>query len=157
MKRSWRIGFSFGLTSGIITTIGLMVGLTSGTGSKVVVIAGIITIAIADALSDSVGMHICQEYDNNQNHKEIWESTVSTFIFKFLFSSFFVMPILFLPLEIGVIIGIIFGLYLIISISYFIAKERNANPIKAIGEHVLITLLVIIITHYVGQLISQVL
>jgi len=52
MKRSFRIGFSFGLTSGIITTLGLMVGLYSSTNSQLVVIGGILTIAIADSLSD---------------------------------------------------------------------------------------------------------
>jgi len=35
MNHSVEIGFSFGLTSGIITTLGLMVGLNSGTHSKV--------------------------------------------------------------------------------------------------------------------------
>ncbi|GAI31399.1 unnamed protein product, partial [marine sediment metagenome] len=38
MKHSIKTGFSFGLTSGIITTLGLMVGLHSSTGSKLVVI-----------------------------------------------------------------------------------------------------------------------
>ena len=48
MNHSLRVGFSFGLTSGLITTLGLMVGLSSGTHSKLVVIGGILTIAIAD-------------------------------------------------------------------------------------------------------------
>ncbi len=156
MKRSWRVGFSFGLTSGIITTLGLMVGLNSGTGSRVVVIGGIITIAIADSLSDSISIHISQEYENHHDHKEIWESTVSTFIFKFLFSSFFILPVLFLKLQTGVFLGIIIGTSLITAISYFIAKERNANPLKVIGEHVFISVLVIILTHYVGYFVSQI-
>jgi hypothetical protein len=49
MKDSIRTGISFGLTSAVITTLGLMVGLHSGTHSKIVVLAGILTIAIADA------------------------------------------------------------------------------------------------------------
>ena len=61
MKNSLKKGYSFGLTSGIITTLGLIVGLNSSTGSKLVVIGGIITIAIADAMSDALGMHISQE------------------------------------------------------------------------------------------------
>ena len=64
MKLSIRKGFSFGLTSGIITTLGLIVGLYSGTGSKTIVLAGIIVIAVADALSDSVGIHISEEAEN---------------------------------------------------------------------------------------------
>jgi len=55
MKDSLRTGISFGLTSAVITTLGLMVGLHSGTHSKIVVLAGILTIAIADAFSDALG------------------------------------------------------------------------------------------------------
>ena len=54
MKHSLKVGFSFGLTSGIITTLGLMVGLHSGTNSKIAVIGGVLTIAIADAFSDAL-------------------------------------------------------------------------------------------------------
>jgi len=50
LRHSVETGLSFGLTSGIITTLGLMVGLHSGTHSRLVVIGGILTIAIADAL-----------------------------------------------------------------------------------------------------------
>ena len=38
----WLGGLSFGLTSGVITTLGLMVGLRSGTGSRIAVIGGIV-------------------------------------------------------------------------------------------------------------------
>jgi hypothetical protein len=58
MKHLKKIGLSFGLTSGLITTLGLMIGLNSGTNSKLVVIGGILTIAVADSLSDSLGIHI---------------------------------------------------------------------------------------------------
>ena len=53
MEVSIKKGVSFGLTSGTITTLGLMVGLYSGTQSRLVVLGGIVTIAIADALSDA--------------------------------------------------------------------------------------------------------
>ena len=80
MKISIRKGVGFGLTSGIITTLGLIVGLNAGTHSKIVVIAGILTIAIADAFSDSMGIHISEESGHkNKSSKEIWESTISTF------------------------------------------------------------------------------
>ena len=59
MKPSFKTGFSFGLTSGVITTLGLMVGLHSGTHSRSVVIGGILTIAVADAMSDALGMSSC--------------------------------------------------------------------------------------------------
>ena len=78
MKHSLKVGFNFGLTSGIITTLGLMVGLHASTHSKLVVIGGILTIAIADALSDAIGIHIAEESENKHTAKEVWESTFST-------------------------------------------------------------------------------
>ena len=72
LKHSIKIGFSFGLTSGIITTLGLMVGLHYGTGSKLVVLGGILTIAIADAFSDALGIHMAEESENIHSSKEIY-------------------------------------------------------------------------------------
>ena len=71
MKHSIKTGFSFGLTSGIITTLGLMVGLQSGTHSQLAVIGGILTIAVADAFSDALGIHIAEESENKHSSKEI--------------------------------------------------------------------------------------
>jgi hypothetical protein len=65
MKIQVRKGVSFGLTSGVITTLGLIVGLHSGTHSKIAVISGILTIAIADAMSDALGMHISEESEQS--------------------------------------------------------------------------------------------
>jgi len=61
MKHSVKVGFSFGITSAVITTLGLMVGLYSSTNSRLVVVGGILMIAIADAFSDSLGIHISEE------------------------------------------------------------------------------------------------
>lgn len=85
MKHSLKTGFSFGLTSGIITTLGLMVGLHSGTHSRLVVMGGILTIAIADAFSDALGIHISQEFQKKYSVKEIWEATLATLFSKLVF------------------------------------------------------------------------
>ena len=95
MKHSWKVGLCFGLTSGIITTLGLMIGLYSGTYSKIIVISGILTIAIADSLSDAFGIHVSEESENKHTKKEIWESTLSTFFCKFIIASSFIIPVLF--------------------------------------------------------------
>jgi hypothetical protein len=56
-----QVGMSFGLVSGVITSLGLVVGLTVGTQSRIAVIGGIVTIAIADSLSDALGIPYGQE------------------------------------------------------------------------------------------------
>jgi hypothetical protein len=52
-----------GLTSGIITALGLIAGLYLFTGSRSVVLGGILTISIADLFSDVLGIHIAEESD----------------------------------------------------------------------------------------------
>src|SRR4030042_5795826 len=98
MNPSLKTGLSFGLTSGIITTLGLMVGLHSGTNSKIAVIGGVLTIAVADAFSDALGIHISEEAENKYVAKEIWEATLSTFFSKFIFALTFIVPIILLDL-----------------------------------------------------------
>ena len=154
MKHSVKIGFSFGLTSGIITTLGLMVGLNSGTHSKLVVIGGVLTIAIADAFSDALGIHISEESENKHTTKEIWESTIATFVSKFAFAMTFVIPVLLFPLTTAIYVSIVWGFTLLGLFSFYIAKEQGVKPWKVVIEHLVIALAVIIITHYVGDWIA---
>ncbi len=93
MKLSIRKGFSFGLTSGIITTLGMIVGMHSGMHSAKVVLGGRLVIAIADAFSDALGIHISEESENKHTNKEIWESTFATFLSKLIFALTFITPI----------------------------------------------------------------
>ena len=154
MKDSLRKGFSFGLTSGIITTLGLIVGLHSSTHSDLAVIGGVLVIAIADALSDAFGIHISEEAENKHSNKEVWESTAATFISKFFFASTFIIPILILKLDIAIIVSVIWGLLLISVFSWYMAKFQKTSAIKIVSEHLIIAVVVIIITHYVGELIA---
>ncbi len=155
MKHPLKIGFSFGLTSGIITTLGLIVGLHSGTHSEMVIIGGILIIAIADAFSDALGIHVSEESESKHTSREIWQSTVATFLSKFVFAMTFVIPMLLLPLTTAIIVSIVWGLSLLGIFSFYIAREQKVKPWKVIMEHLLIALIVIGITHYVGDWIGS--
>ncbi len=155
MKHSIRTGFSFGSTSGIITTLGLMVGLHSGTHSRTAVLGGILMIAIADAFSDALGIHISEESENRHIAKEIWESTVSCFFSKFVFALTFTIPVLLFQLSTAIVVSIIWGLSLLSILSFRIAKAQGKIPWKVVGEHLIIALVVILTTHYVGGWISS--
>ena len=154
MKHSLKIGFSFGLTSGIITTLGLMVGLHAGTHSKIVVIGGILTIAVADAFSDALGIHISVESQNKHMPREIWEATISTFLSKFFVALIFLIPIMLLQLSTAIVVCIVWGLTLIAIFSYYMAKQQNIKPFGVISEHLIIAIIVIVATHYIGDWIS---
>jgi VIT1/CCC1 family predicted Fe2+/Mn2+ transporter len=156
IKRSFVTGFSFGLTSGIITTLGLIVGLDAGTHSKATVIGGILTIAIADAFSDALGIHVSQESRRSETGQSIWESTVATFLSKFIFALTFAVPVLLFELSRAITIDIVWGMSLLAIFSSIVARERKESAIRAVAEHVVIAILVILITHGVGIWIASV-
>ncbi|MFC1514359.1 hypothetical protein ACFL5X_00460 [Candidatus Omnitrophota bacterium] len=154
MDHSLKIGLSFGSSSAIITTLGLMVGLYSGTGSKLAVIGGILVIAIADAFSDAVGIHISEEAENKHTPKEIWLATLFTFLFKFIFSIIFIIPVLAFNLPIAMLVSVIWGLFLLSIVSFYLARQQKEKAWKVISEHLAIALVVIALTHLVGGWIN---
>ena len=132
-----------------------MVGLHSFSGSKRIIIGGILTIAIADAFSDALGIHVSEEAEEVHAEREIWESTISTFFAKFVCSFTFIVPVLILDLSIAILVGVVWGLLVLTILTYIIARDKKAKKWRMIAEHLIIALIVIFITHYVGDLVSE--
>ncbi len=153
-KHSFKTGLSFGLTSGIITTLGLIVGLHSGTQSQLAVLGGILVIAIADAFSDALGIHLSEESENKHSDKEIWESTIFTFIFKFGCAISFLIPVLLFELSMAIYISVIYGLILLGLLSFYNARKQKSKAWKAVVEHLIIASIVIVLTHFIGDWIA---
>jgi hypothetical protein len=149
MNGQVRQGLSFGVTSAIATTLGLMVGLNAGTHLKLAVIGGIAVIAVADAFSDALGMHVSQESNKRTSH-QIWEATAATFIAKLLVGSSFAVPVLLLDLQSAIAANIAWGLVLITAMTYLMDRQRKGGPWKAIAEHVFIALFVVAVSNLVG-------
>lgn len=151
MRTSLKVGFSFGLTSGVITTMGLVVGLYAGTQSFAVAVGGVLTIAIADALSDAMGMHIHEESENAHTSREIWESTAATFFSKLIFSLSFLIPLLTFKTDTAIVVSIAWGLGLVAVLSFLLAKDQKRTAWKIIAEHLGIAVLVVAATHFTGR------
>lgn len=154
MIKFLKSGVSFGLTSATITTLGLMIGLYSTTNSKTVVLGGILVIAIADAFSDALGIHIAEESKNCHSEKEVWVATFFTFLSKFIFALTYAVPFLFWEMKAAIIIDIIWGYFLLSALSFVIASGGKESPARIIFEHVTIATVVIIITHFTGVWIA---
>lgn len=152
-KASFWKGAGFGVTSGVITTLGIIIGLHSGTQSKLAVLVGIIVLAIADALSDAMGIHVSEESEMEHTRKELWESSFFTFLSKLFIALSFVVPIELLDLYTAMLASVFWGLFLISVFSFYMAKFQGQNPYKVIAEHVLIAVFVIILSHYIGDVI----
>jgi len=53
-------------------------------------------------------------------------------------------------LDTAVVINIAWGLLLLAGLSYYVAKQTRAKPSQVIAEHLVIAIIVIGATHYVG-------
>ena len=93
--------------------------------------------------------------ENTYTNKQVWASTVSTFLSKFFFALTFLIPVLLLDLSTAVIVSLIWGVSILAFLSYLIAKAQQENPWKVISEHLGITAVVIAITHTAGSWISS--
>ncbi|VVB97588.1 Uncharacterised protein [uncultured archaeon] len=107
-------GVSFGVTSGVITALGMIVGLHEATSSKIAVLAGIVIMAIADGLADAAGFHITEEaeFENGKpthTSKEVWMTTFFTFLAVCIFILTFAVPILVFQLQTAIIVDIAWG------------------------------------------------
>lgn len=145
-----RTGLFFGATSGVITTLGLITGLNAGTQSLTAVLGGILVIAVADSMSDALGIHLAEEADPETDHEHVWSATISTFITKFVFAISFAVPLLLLPLGPAVTASIIWGMSVITVLSYFLARSQGESPWPIILEHLAIALLVVVLSHFIG-------
>jgi VIT1/CCC1 family predicted Fe2+/Mn2+ transporter len=157
MKETLLKGVGFGLTSGVITTLGIIVGLNASTHSKLAVLAGMVVLAIADALSDAIGIHISEEAEGEHATREIWEATLFTFSSKFAFTLTFVPLIVFLEISTAILASIVWGLFLIVVVSFYTAKLQDKNVHRAVAEHLLVTVLVIVFAQFLGNLIHDLL
>ena len=154
LNSSLKTGLSFGLTSGVITTLGLLVGLAAGTSSRLAVLGGILTIALADAFSDALGIHISEESENVHTPREIWQSTFATFFAKLFFALTFAVPVFFFDLGVATTIAVVWGFLVLTVTNFLIARTEKIAPWKVIGEHLLIAAVVVAATYFVGNLIS---
>jgi len=155
-RQAGQRGFSFGLTSGVITTLGMIVGLDSATHSFAAVISGILAIAVADAFSDAFGVHISEESSRSHSPKQIWIATIVTFLSKLVIALTFILPFLLMSLSMAIWFSIIWGVFLISAYSFFISVKNHDKVLLVVGEHILITLVVVGITHFVGDMINQI-
>ncbi len=145
-----RTGLFFGGTSGAITTIGLIVGLHAGTESLIALLGGILVVAVADAMSDAIGIHVAEEADPDSSSEHIWAATLWTFVTKLVVALPFALPLLWLPLQTAVIVAVSWGFLVITVLSVLIARIQQVRTLPVITVHLAITIVVVTVSYYIG-------
>jgi len=116
-------------------------------------LVGIVVVALADAFSDAMGIHVSEEAEHEHTAREQWESALFTFVSKLFVALSFTIPITLLDLNTAILASVAWGLILIATFSITLAKSQGQNACKVTAEHALITLLVVLLAHYLGDAI----
>jgi VIT1/CCC1 family predicted Fe2+/Mn2+ transporter len=146
--------YIFGSSAAIITDISLIVGLGSARASKGAILGGLLTIALADNISDSLGIHLYKESEGCGERVSLL-ATILNFLSRLLISLSFVAIVLAFPISQAIPVGIAWGLLLLTLLSYLVAWSNHENSISEIIKHVLVAVIVILLSRYVGYLIAR--
>lgn len=146
--------YIFGSTAAIITNVSLIVGLGSAQTGKGPIIGGLLTIAIADNISDSLGIHMYKEAEGHGTKLSLL-ATALNFVARLLVSLSFVAIVLGLPGPQAMAISVVWGLTLLTFISYLITRKRCQNPVLEIIKHLVVAVVVIVLSRYAGRFVSE--
>ena len=67
----------------------------------------------------------------------------------------YIIPVLLVDLSTAVVISIAWGLTVLTLVSYVLARSQGVKPWKVIIEHLVIALMVIGLTHVIGDWIGE--
>ena len=147
--------FSFGSTSAIVTSMGLIIGLGSATVSPATIVGGLLIVAVADNITDSLSVHMYQEAEQLEA-RAAFRATLMNFVARLLITLTFAIVVLVLPNPYdAVIIALGWGLLLLAGLSYILARARDVRALPEVGKHLGVAMLVIAASRVVGLYILR--
>ena len=147
--------FSFGATSSTVTSLGIIFGLLTSVNPQASVIGSLLVIAVADNIADSLGIHIYRESTaTKQENTRMF--TISNFITRFGITLTFVVFFVVFPIDYAAVFCTVMGIGILVFLSYLIGVQRKTSIVKEVAIHLGIAIPVIVISHFLGQLIFTV-
>lgn len=114
--------FTFGGTSAVVTSMGLVIGLESATAPPPTIVSGLLIIAVADNVSDSLSIHMYQEAERLDTRGAL-RTTLANFVTRLLVAVSFVIMVM---------------------------MKRGVSALGEIGKHIAIAVTVIIASRLIG-------
>jgi VIT1/CCC1 family predicted Fe2+/Mn2+ transporter len=145
--------FSFGGTAAIVTSVGLIVGFGAAAVSKATLVSGLLIIALADNISDSLSIHIYQESENLEARAS-FRATLTNFIARFVVVMSFVAIVLLLPPSIVAAASLGWGALLLGALTYAVARVRGVSPTREMLKHLVVALAVVVVSRVLGEWIA---
>jgi VIT1/CCC1 family predicted Fe2+/Mn2+ transporter len=146
--------FSFGSTSAIVTSMGLIIGLGTTTTETATIVSGLLIIALADNLTDSLSIHVYQEAEKLEA-RSAFRATVTNFVARLLVAITFAIIVLVLPGQYAGLVALTWGFLLLAGLSYVVARARDVRPVPEVGKHLGVAIVVIAASRVIGSWILQ--
>ena len=145
---------SFGSTSAIVTSMGLIVGLDAATVSRRALVSSLLIVALADNISDSLSIHVYQESEHLDGDTA-FRATLTNFAARLLVALTFVGLAVALPQRALAPVALGWGLLLLGALSAQLARERGVGMGGEIGKHLGVAISVIVVSRVVAGLITE--
>jgi predicted adenylyl cyclase CyaB len=126
-----RVGeLTFGITSGILTTVGLLVGVFTATADRLSVIASVVSIAVADSCSDSFATYVARASERGAPPGRALRHALGTLSGKAVMPLTFLVPLLLLPLSVAVWVDLGWGALVLalLSAEQAVVEQRSVAP-----------------------------
>jgi hypothetical protein len=140
---------SYGGTAAIVTGMGLVVAFDAGTTAKATLVGSLLVVAIADNLADSLAIHVYQESENLET-REAFRSTVANYVTRLVIAASFVALALVVPARSLVPAVVAWGMALLCTLTYFVARARGAAPGLEVVKHLAVAAFVIVVSKVIG-------
>ena len=141
--------FSFGSTAAIVTSMGLIIGFGTATVSPATIVGGLLIVAVADNITDSLSVHMYQEAEQLEA-RAAFRAVLMNFVARLLIGLTFAIVVLVIPNPYAVIIALGWGLLLLVGLSYILARARGVRALPEVGKHLGVAVLVIAASRVVG-------
>jgi VIT1/CCC1 family predicted Fe2+/Mn2+ transporter len=135
----------------------LISGLSAADATKPIIVSALLIAAFADNLTDALSIHIFQESEQ-LDQKNAFNGTITNFVTRLLLSISFVLLVVLLPLEHVAKVSIVWGILLLVILTYLVARERKVKPLREVVKYLLVASAVIIVStlipNWIGVLLG---
>lgn len=153
-KASLRLSLvSFGATSAIVTSVGLIVGFGLAEVPKTAIITSLLIVGLADNLTDTLSIHIFQESELLEQRTAL-RATISNFLVRAFIAGTFTALVALLPGSMASLSCLAWGTALLILLTYFVARNRNTRIGSELLKHLALAAFVILASGLIGNSIK---
>ena len=144
---------SFGTSSAIVTSVGLIVGFGAANIAKPTIVAGLLIVGLADNVTDSLSIHIYQELER-LNEGTAFRATLGNFATRLFVSLSFVLLVLIFSGVNSILASLAWGVLLLVGLTWCVARSRNASALTEIAKHLAIAGIVVAVSRVTETFIN---